>query len=311
MATSAEILKERIARGFLVERVEDMTPEYLQALKGTLYVTADTELMSVAAQRKALQDAPSLNARISMLAVMQDELGHAHIAYRLLAELGEDPEWLLYERPPEQFKNAYLFDIAMDSFAEVAVFHALVDRAGYVLLGDVYQHTSYGPWKRALVKVDKEENFHLRHGETWMRKLARDPQQRERLQQAIDWMFLLALEFFGMPDSHKSRPTQLEYRLKGHSNDELRQIYLGSAVPFLEELSLACPARRNPETGRYELTVPYPCAFDPVQRRWRFDQPCGPEDVLRRWKGKGADYRENVNWLRSGYLELQRLTEAI
>lgn len=311
MAASAELLKEKIAKGFLIERIEDMDEEYLKALKGTLYVTGDTELMSVAAQRKALKDAPSLNAKISMLAVMQDELGHAHIAYRLLAELGEDLDYILYERPPELYKNAYLFDIAMDSFAEVAVFHALVDRAGFVLLGDIYEHTSYGPWKRALVKVDKEENFHLRHGETWMRKLVKDPVQREKVQKAVDWIFLLALEFFGMPDSHKKRSAQLEYRIKGHSNDELRQIYMRSAVPFLEELGLSCPARLNPETGRYELTVPYPCEFDPVERRWRFDQPCAPEDVLKRWKAKGADYKENVEWLRSGYLELKRLAEAM
>ncbi len=311
MATSAEVLKERISKGFMVERLEDMNEEYLQALKGTLYVTGDTELMSVAAQRKALPDAPSLNAKISMLAVMQDELGHAHIAYRLLAGLGENVEYLLYERPAHEYKNAYLFDVAIDTFAEVAVFHALVDRAGYVLLSDVHEHTSYGPWKRALVKVGKEENFHLRHGETWMRKLAADPVQKERLQRGIDWMFLMALEFFGMPDSHKTRNAQLEYRLKGHTNDELRQIYLRSAVPFIREIGLTCPARLNPETNQYELTVPYPCEFDPTNRRWRFDRPCGPEQILQRWKEKGINNQENVDWLRSGYLELKGLAEAI
>jgi hypothetical protein len=41
------------------------------------------------------------------------------------------------------------------------VANALYDRAGFVLLGDVFRHSSFGPWKRALAKVDKEENFHL------------------------------------------------------------------------------------------------------------------------------------------------------
>ena len=47
----------------------------------------------------------------------------------------------------------------------MVVANGFYDRAGFVLLSDIFQHTSYGPWKRALVKVDREETFHLRHGE--------------------------------------------------------------------------------------------------------------------------------------------------
>ena len=34
--------------------------------------------------------------------------------------------------------------------------HGLYDRAGITLLSDVHRHTSYGPLKRALVKVGME-----------------------------------------------------------------------------------------------------------------------------------------------------------
>lgn len=43
----AALLKEKIKQGFIVERVEDMNEEYLQALKQTLLIVGDTELLSV------------------------------------------------------------------------------------------------------------------------------------------------------------------------------------------------------------------------------------------------------------------------
>ena len=42
---------------------------------------------------------------------MQDELGHAHIAYRLLRDLGVDVEELVYERDPKDFRHPYAFDV--------------------------------------------------------------------------------------------------------------------------------------------------------------------------------------------------------
>src|SRR5690606_6471095 len=139
-----------------VERMEDMDEDYLKALKQTLMIVGDTELLSVPPLLTVYQEAPNLNYKITALAVMQDELGHAHIAYRLLEELGEDTERLVYERPSNRWKNPYAFDFKLNNWIELGVFNGLFDRAGYTLLGDAYENTSYGPWKRALVKVDKE-----------------------------------------------------------------------------------------------------------------------------------------------------------
>ena len=90
------------------------------------------------------QDAPSLNAYISAMGIIQDELAHAHIAYRLMEDLGVDKEQLIYERRPEEFKYPYAFDVPLDSWVELVVANAFYDRAGYVLLGDVFRHM---PWR--------------------------------------------------------------------------------------------------------------------------------------------------------------------
>src|SRR6185437_9384164 len=90
---------QRIKSGKLVEGLEHMSPTYLEGIRRILTVSADTELISAPAYFRAAQDAPSLNAFGTAISIVQDELAHAHIAYRLLEDLGVDKDWLIYQRP--------------------------------------------------------------------------------------------------------------------------------------------------------------------------------------------------------------------
>ena len=219
-------MRDHLAAGKLVEGLQHMSPLYLQGIRRILTVSADTEFVSAPAYLRAAQHAPALNNFGSAMSIVQDELAHAHIGYRLLGDLGVDMDWLIYERPAAQFKYPYAFDVPLDSWIELVAANALYDQAGYVLLSDVHQSSTFGPWKRALAKVDKEETFHLRHGRTWLKKLVKDPDEKPRVQAAVDWMFILTLEWFGLPDDRKRHGIQLEYGFKGKSNDELRQAWM-------------------------------------------------------------------------------------
>ena len=193
MAVTEQQLRERLDGGWLVEHAEQMTEDYRQTLIRILTVSADTELISAPSYYRAAKNAPTINNFISAMGIIQDELGHAHIAYRLLRDIGVDTEALLYDRRPEHFKHPYAFDVPLDRWEELIVANAFYDRAGYILLGDVFRSTSFGPWKRALVKVDKEETFHLRHGEQWMGRLCQSEEGKARIQAAVDWMFPLTV----------------------------------------------------------------------------------------------------------------------
>ncbi len=304
MVSDAEVL-ERVQRGELIETVDEMSPGYLDALRITLIVSADTEFISAPAYYRAAQDAPTVNAFISLMAIIQDELGHAHIAYRLLEDLGVDVEALIFDRPPEKWKHPYAFDIPIETWPEMVVANAFYDRAGYKLLGDVYRNTSFGPWKRALAKVDKEEVFHVRHGEMWMKKLAADPDGKRALQRAVDWMFPLTVEWFGLPDHLKRHPAQITFRIKGMTNDELRQAWLSEVVPLCTSLGIHVPAHYDESSGQYVLDYPFPCVFDAERKQWRFDQPCTWDDVLRRWKSRGPHNVEFVEQVRRGYRQMR------
>lgn len=287
-ASQDAALKERIANGFVVESIDDMTPGYVKALKTQMLVQGDTELMSAPAYYMAAKDAPTISSRIAVSAVIQDELGHANIAYRLLEDLGENKEQLVFGRAPNEFKNPYGFDQLLENWAEMAVANGFFDRAGIVLLSDVHQNTSYGPLKRALVKVDKEEYFHLRHGESWMRRLSKaGGEVKELLQKAVDWMFPTAIEWFGLPDDLKRHTGQLEYRLKGKTNDQLRQTWMSSVVPLCDEVGVEVPAHFDEEADAYVLEYEFPCAFDPDEKRWLFDQPISWDEVWERWRARG------------------------
>lgn len=304
---SEEAVLERLRKQQLVESVEHMSPQYLEGIKRILTVSADTELISAPAYYHAAVHAPSLNAFGSAVSIIQDELAHAHIAYRLLRDLGVDSDALIFEREPRKFKYPYAFDVPLDSWVEMIVANAFYDRAGYTLLGDVHRSTTFGPWKRALVKVDKEETFHLRHGEQNMRKINQTAAGHADLQAAVDWMFLLTVEWFGLPDNLKKHTEQLDYGFKGNSNDELRQIWMSTAVPLCDELGLKVPAHFDAEQNKYVVHDPFPQHFDAKAKRW--EGQCSWDDVLVRWKARGPANEEFVGMIQRGKREMLRLLE--
>lgn len=305
MVSEEEVL-ERIESGKLVEGPQHASEGYLKALKQTLVVSGDTEMISAPAYMRATEDAPNLGAYMTETGAIQDELGHAHIAYRMLADLGEDMDQLVYERPPKKWKYPYAFDVPLDSWVELVVANGLYDRAGYVLLGDIHKNSSYGPWKRALLKVEKEEGFHLRHGERWMKIFAEDPDKRDELQRAIDWMFVLTLEWFGLPDDLKKHEDQIKYRIKARTNDELRQQWMSSAVPLCERLGIDVPAHYDESRGEYVIDCPFPMSFDPHAKRW--DREGGQiswDGVMERWRNRGPGNEEFVGRIQRGYRQLK------
>jgi ring-1,2-phenylacetyl-CoA epoxidase subunit PaaA len=317
MATAASIapltddaVLERISEQRLIESVDHMSPTYLEGMKRILTVSADTELISAPAYLHAARHAPNINTFGSAIAIIQDELGHAHIAYRLLRDLGVDTEELVYRRDPIKWKYPYAFDVPLDSWYELIVANAFYDRAGYILLSDVYQSTTFGPWKRALVKVDKEETFHLRHGEQWMRKLAPDLAEHERLQKAIDWMFLLTVEWFGLPDDLKKHNEQLGFGFKGKSNDELRQQWMSTAVPFVTQLGFDVPAHFDDASQKWVVDCAFPAAFDEREKRWLLEGgTISWDQVMERWKKRGPKNDEFVAMVQRGNKGLARLLQ--
>src|SRR5438067_1108889 len=229
MPSSAEF-DQMIKSGELIESTSEMTPEYLRELKHTLVVSGDTELISAPAYYLAAKRAPSINAFMTGIAIIQDELAHAHIAYHILEELGEDQENLIFSRDPKSFRYPYAFDVPLDTWTELVVANGFYDQAGFCLLGDIHDKCSYGPWKRGL------------------------------------------------------------------TNDQLRQWWLSTVVPYCEQIDVKVPAHKEIRDGKdvWELDYPFPCEFDAEHKRWDFEHPSTWDDVLARWRARGPRNAEMV-----------------
>ncbi len=141
--------------------------------------------------------------------------------------------------------------------------------------------------------------------------LAEDPTKREELQRAVDWMFVLTLEWFGLPDHLKRHTEQIAYGLKGKTNDQLRQEWMSTAVPLCERLGLRVPAHYDPGRGEYVIDVPFPAEFDAVNKRWLFEKgPVSWDRVLERWRARGPANEELVRALQRGYRQLRAKLDA-
>jgi len=86
----------------------------------------------------------------------------------------------------------------------------------------------------------------------------------------------------------KRHSGQLDYKLKGLSNDQLRQVWMGATVPLCQALELDCPAHYDEEKQQFVLEYPFPCEYDAEDKVWDFE---GGEiewdQVWRRWKARG------------------------
>jgi ring-1,2-phenylacetyl-CoA epoxidase subunit PaaA len=123
-------------------------------------------------------------------------------------------------------------------------------------------------------------------------------------------MFPLTVEWFGLPDERKRHNEQIEYGFKGSSNDQLRQNWMSTAVPFLQSLGLEIPAYLDRGSGRYQLTFPFPSRFVAGEKRWLFDEgQISWDEVLERWKGRGPMNALYVGELQRGYRELHGSVE--
>ena len=180
-----------------------------------LTVSADTELVSAPAYLRAAQHAPALNNFGSAVSIIQDELAHAHIGYRLLGDLGVDMGALIYEREPAAFKYPYAFDVPLDSWHELVWPTRSTTRPASCCSPTCTSRARSGPGSARWPRSTRRRPSTCATGARGSRSCAPTPSRRPRIQAAADWMFILTLEWFGLPDERKRHGIQLEYGFKG------------------------------------------------------------------------------------------------
>jgi ring-1,2-phenylacetyl-CoA epoxidase subunit PaaC len=165
--------------------------------------------------------APFLEEDLAATSIGQDELGHARALYALL-DPGHDGDdirldALVYGRPPEAYRCAWLVEDPCPTWEELFVRHLLYDEAEAVRWQSLRASSLPGLGslaERALV----EEAYHTRHARSLFGRLAQGgPEARGRMEAALARLVPLAAELFE-PTEHE--PAALAAGVLGASSAE-------------------------------------------------------------------------------------------
>jgi ring-1,2-phenylacetyl-CoA epoxidase subunit PaaA len=123
----------------------------------------------------------------------------------------------------------------------------LIDRVGRYQLEEFYD-CSYLPLQRILPDIVTEELGHIEYGFTKTQELLSEgDEQKERVQKAIDYWYVRALDMFGRSGSKRCERYRY-WGLKRRSNEQARQDYIEEVNPILETMGLHVP---DPLKGRH------------------------------------------------------------
>ena len=256
---------------------------------------AHSEIIGMQPEGNWISRAPSLRRKAILLAKVQDEAGHGLYLYSAAETLGVDRADLTMRLITGAQKYSSIFNYPTLTFADVGVIGWLVD--GAAICNQVpLCRSSYGPYARAMVRICKEESFHQRQGyELLLTMMRGSAAQREMVQDATNRFWWPSLMMFGPPDADSPNTAQsMRWRVKRHTNDELRQRFVDMTVPQAEMLGVTLPdpdLRWNAERGAYDFGEVDWAEFKRVVGG---DGPCNEQRIANRRRAheRGAWVRE-------------------
>jgi len=287
--------QHKIDNEIKIEPNDWMPDEYRKTLIRQISQHAHSEIVGMLPEGNWITRAPNLRRKQVLLAKVQDEAGHGLYLYSATETLGADREETIDDLHKGISKYSSIFNYPTLSWADIGVIGWLVD--GAAIMNQVpLCRCSYGPYARAMVKICKEESFHQRQGFEIVNTLAGGtPEQKAMVQDALNRFWWPTLMMFGPPDKDSKHTAQsIKWKIKRHTNDELRQQFIDVTVPQAELIGLTIPDKD--------------LHFDEVSSHWisgeidwnEFNEvisgngPCNLERVSARKKAKedGAWVRE-------------------
>jgi ring-1,2-phenylacetyl-CoA epoxidase subunit PaaA len=225
-----------------IEPLDWMPDDYRKTLIRQIGQHAHSEVVGMLPEGNWLTRAPSLRRKAILLAKVQDEAGHGLYLYSAAETLGCAREDLYRKMLEGRMKYSSIFNYPTLNWADIPVIGWLVDGAAIVNQVALCR-TSYGPYARAMVKICKEESFHQRQGFEACVALANgSDEQRQMLQDAINRFWWPSLMMFGPDDARSPNSARsLAWKIKRHTNDELRQRFVDNTVPQVEALGMTVP----------------------------------------------------------------------
>lgn len=285
-----------------IEPRDWMPDKYRRTLVRQMSQHAHSEVVGQLPEGNWITRAPSLRRKATLLAKVQDEAGHGLYLYSAAETLGVSREQMFDDLLSGKAKYASIFNYPSLTWADVGAIGWLVDGAAIVNQIPLCR-TSYGPYARAMVRICKEESFHMRQGFEIMQTLcAGSAEQRDMAQDALNRWWWPTLMMFGPHDAESAHSQQsMQWKIKRQSNDELRQKFVDQSVRQAEHLGLTLPdpdLKWNEERGHYDFGA---IDWDEFQRVLNGNGPCNRDRLEARRKA-----HEDGAWVREAMVSYAR-----
>ena len=284
----------KIDNDIKIEPNDWMPNEYRKTLIRQISQHAHSEIVGMLPEANWVTRAPSLRRKAVLLAKVQDEAGHGLYLYSSVETLGADREMTIDDLHSGKAKYSSIFNYPTLTWADMGAIGWLVD--GAAIMNQVpLCRCSYGPYARAMVRICKEESFHQRQGfEIMTRLTSGTPVQKEMAQDALNRFWWPSLMMFGPSDLDSKHTEQsIRWKIKRHTNDELRQQFVDATVTQAKLIGLTIPDKDlkwNEETSQYEFGE---INWDEFWEVIKGNGPCNKERIDSRRKAK-----EEGMWVR-------------
>jgi ring-1,2-phenylacetyl-CoA epoxidase subunit PaaA len=255
-----EMFESTIAHDQRIEPRDWMPEGYRKTLIRQIAQHAHSEIIGMQPEGNWLTRAPSLRRKAILMAKVQDEAGHGLYLYSAAETLGADRADLTVKLIEGKQKYSSIFNYPTLTYADVGTIGWLVD--GAAICNQVpLCRSSFGPYARAMIRVCKEESFHQRQGYELLATMMRGTDdQRAMVQESVNRWWWPALMMFGPPDEKSPNTAQsMQWGIKRHTNDELRQRFVDMSVPQAQALGVTFPdpdLAWNEERQSYDFGEP-------------------------------------------------------
>ncbi|MFG1606612.1 1,2-phenylacetyl-CoA epoxidase subunit PaaA [Actinoplanes sp. NPDC049265] len=275
--------EDTIARDQRIEPRDEMPDGYRKTMIRQIAQHAHSEIIGMQPEGDWITRAPTLRRKAILLAKVQDEAGHGLYLYSAAETLGADRGDLTTRLIEGRQKYSSIFNYPTLTYADVGVIGWLVD--GAAICNQVpLCRSSFGPYGRAMIRICKEESFHQRQGyELLMTMMGGTEAQREMVQDATNRWWWPSLMMFGPPDGDSPNTAQsMAWKIKRHTNDELRQRFVDMSVPQAAALGVTLPDPSiswNSAREHFDFGTP---DWDELKRVISGDGPMNASRISRR-----------------------------